>query len=93
MNYYCKNCKLNIYNDCLKNHHSHQIISFDNIGLNNNELNNIEKLFKEIETRIYTCNIIKENINFLFTKKINENICENDYVNEKINILISYLKL
>ena len=74
---------------------SHQIISFDNIGLNNNELNIIENLFKEIETRIYTCNLIKENIKFLFTKmkKKDENIYENDYINDFKKFYIDYLKV
>ena len=95
VNYYCKNCKLNFCNVCLKNHNSHQIISFDNIGLNNNELNIIENLFKEIETRIYTCNLIKENIKFLFTKmkKKDENIYENDYINDFKKFYIDYLKV
>ena len=95
VNYYCKNCKLNFCNDCLKNHNSHEIISFDNIGLNNNELNIIENLFKEIETRIYTCNLIKENIKFLFTKmkKKDENIYENDYINDFKKFYIDYLKV
>jgi len=94
VNYYCKNCKLNFCNDCLEKHNSHQIISFNNIGLNDNEFNIIENLFKEIETRINKFNLIKEKIKLLFNKmiKINENIYQNDYINDFKNYYINYLK-
>jgi hypothetical protein len=45
-----KNCKLNICEDCLKEHNNkHKIVNFNNIGLNNSEINSFNNLFNEIE--------------------------------------------
>jgi len=41
-NYYCVNCKINICDNCLNNHLSHEIIPFDEIGFNNEEINKIK---------------------------------------------------
>ena len=48
LNYYCKNCKLNICECCLDEHYNHNTIPFNNIGLNNDEIKQIEMLFEEI---------------------------------------------
>lgn len=49
---YCINCKLNICKDCLSKHNTHETIPFDTVGLNNEEIKQIEILFKDIEKRI-----------------------------------------
>ena len=43
---YCQNCKLNICESCLDEHKNNKIISFNNIGLNNDEINQIDMLFQ-----------------------------------------------
>ena len=43
LNNYCKNCKKNICNDCLNYHFQHQIISFSQIGLTNEEIKKLDK--------------------------------------------------
>ena len=48
---YCQNCKLNICESCLDEHKNHNTIPFNNIGLNNDEIKQIEMLFQEIEKR------------------------------------------
>ena len=40
--YYCKNCNLNIYEKCFNQHSSYQFIHFSKIGLNDEEINQIE---------------------------------------------------
>ena len=52
LNYYCKNCKLNICEYCLKEHNNHNIIAFYNIGLNDEEKEQIENLFQKIDNKI-----------------------------------------
>ena len=95
-NYYCKSCKLNICDDCLEGHNNHEIISFSYIGLNNNEIETYENLFKEIDENINSFNKIKNDILSLFNKMklINENtsIYENDDNNNYKKYYIDYLK-
>ena len=50
--YYCEDCNENICDDCNDAHNGHRIISFCNIGLNDNEKRKIEKLIQEIEENI-----------------------------------------
>ena len=80
--YYCKNCKKNICNICLKEHSSHNIISFNKIGLNNNEIERIENIFNNIDNQI---NKIKKDIKDLLLKikliKENNSIYDNDINN------------
>ena len=68
LHFYCQNCKLNICEYCLKGHHSHKIISFNNIGLNDNEIKQIENLFQEIENRINIFNKLKMILNNFLKK-------------------------
>ena len=84
INYYCKNCKKNICNDCINLHCSHQYILFSKIGLSNKELNEFEKIYLEIENNLKKFNIIKANITNIMNKiKIeeNKNIYEHDIIN------------
>ena len=50
--FYCKNCKKNISNDCLNDHSQHQIISFSEIGLTNEERKKLDDLKQEIENNL-----------------------------------------
>ena len=51
INYYCKECKKNICDNCIKEHSNHNIIPFYQIGLNDNEIKRIENIFKEIDNK------------------------------------------
>ena len=64
--YYCKNCKLNICEKCLNQHSSHQFIHFSKIGLNDEEINQIKILDKEIEKNINSINQLKNDIQSYF---------------------------
>jgi len=96
MIHYCKNCKLNICEKCLNQHSSHQFIHFSNIGLNNEEINQIDILFKGIEKNINSFNQLKNEIqSFLNEMKIikeNISIYENDEKNNYKKYYIDILK-
>ena len=78
-------CKLNICEKCINQHSSHQFIHFSKIGLNNEEINQIDILFKEIEKNIKSFNKLKNDIqSFLNEMKLikeNKSIYENDEKN------------
>ena len=82
INYYCKSCKNNICDNCIKEHPFHEIIPFNKIGLNKNEMNTIEDLLKDINDKLNNLNKIKENIENYINKikliKENTLIYEND---------------
>ena len=52
INNYCKECKKNICDNCIKEHSNHNIIPFNKIGLNDNEIKRIENIFKEIDNNL-----------------------------------------
>ena len=88
VNYYCKNCKMNICDNCLDNHPSahHEVIPFHQIGLNDSELKKIENLLKSIDVNMNKLKKSRENIELLINKmklcKNNISIYENDSVND-----------
>ena len=97
VNYYCKECKINICDNCLIEHdNSHQIIIFSSIGLNKDERDEIDNLFKDIENQINFLNEYKNNIKSFIDKmksiKENISIYENDDSNKFKNYYIDYLK-
>ena len=96
VSYYCQNCKSNICKDCLKEHNNHKIISFSNIGLNNEEITTIDKLLNEIEKNINLFNKFKKDIELLFEEmkliKDNITIYKNDYNNNYKEYYIDYLR-
>ena len=96
INYYCKNCKKNICNDCINLHSSHQYIHFSKIGLSNNELNELETIYLEIENNLTKFNKIKTNIKDIMNKikiKENNNIYEDDIINNYKRYYINNLNL
>ena len=92
---YCQNCKLNICESCLDEHNNHNIISFNNIGLNDEEIKQIENLFKDIDNKINILNQLKNDIKSFFdemklikeNRRIYENDEENNYKKHYIDIL------
>ena len=93
INNYCTNCKSNICNLCLKQHLSknHKIISFLNIGLNKNELNQIENLLSEINIISQKINQIKYDIETYYNKVKSINTNNNIYENDKKNNFKQYI--
>ena len=96
INYYCKSCKNNICDNCLKEHSFHEIIPFNKIGLNENEMNKIEDLLKDINDKLNNLNKIKENIEKSINKikliKENTLIYENDNNNNYKEYIIKYIE-
>ena len=96
VNFYCQNCQLNICQYCLDKHNEHKIIPFNNIGLNNDEINKIEKLLQEIENKINYFNTIKNKIQSIYHKlkliKENINIYDNDSNNNYKKYYIDILE-
>ena len=62
LNSYCQNCKLNICEFCLNEHNNHKIIPFNKIGLNDNEIKRMEKIFKDIDNKLNKFNKMKKDI-------------------------------
>ena len=95
--YYCVNCNNNICEKCYIEHSSHNVISFENIGLNENEINKIEKLFNEIDENIQSFNRIKEDIQNLLIKmksiKQNQDLYDNDMKKNYKEFYINYLEM
>ena len=93
--YYCINCKNNICDNCLIEHKSHKIIPFDNIGLNELEIKEMEKAIEKIENNFNKLNEIKGSIKRLLNKmkiiKENINIYDNDDKNNYKKYYINYL--
>ena len=85
INFYCKECKINICEDCINKHNKHEIISFSKIGLTNEEINEIENINKEITYNMDKLNKMKDNITFLINQmkliKENNSIYENNSSN------------
>ena len=85
INNYCKQCKKNICEDCLIEHSNHEFIPFNKIGLNENEINRMENIFKEIDNKLNSLNRIKKDIEYLLIKmksiKGNELIYNDDIDN------------
>ena len=85
---YCPDCKCNICEDCLKTHpgNTHKVKFFTNIGLSENESEEIDKLIKEIDDikinskiiNINSFNQIKKFINNIKSIKDNSSIYNND---------------
>ena len=96
LNSYCQNCKLNICEYCLNEHNNHKIIPFNKIGLNDEELNQFDILFKGIEKNINSFNQLKNDIqSFLIETKLikeNKSIYENDEKNNYKKYYIDILK-
>ena len=93
--YYCKNCQLNICEDCKNQHDNHILIPFHEIGFTNEEINQINFLNNEIKTNFNKFNKIKNEINSLIDqiKLINKNneIYQNDSSNNYKKYLIDCL--
>ena len=93
-NSYCKTCQMNICDIC-SNHSSHQVISFSNLGMTNNELKEMEILMKNFDENLRKMEVIKRNIKSFFDKAklINSNtsIFENDTKNNFIKFYIEWL--
>ena len=88
--YYCVGCNENICDDCYDAHseHIHKIISFSDIGLNDNEKRKMEKLMQEIEENIKNLKKKKDKIEKIFKEieKIEQKEKRNIYQsNEKLN--------
>ena len=85
---YCSKCKCNICEKCLETHpgNTHNVIFFTNIGLSENESEEIDKLIKEIDDikinskiiNINSFNQIKKFINNIKSIKDNSSIYNND---------------
>ena len=85
---YCPDCKCNICEDCLKTHpgDTHNVKFFTDIGLSENESEEIDKLIKEIDDikinskiiNINSFNQIKKFINNIKSIKDNSSIYNND---------------
>jgi serine/threonine protein kinase len=75
INNYCKECKKNICDNCIKEHSTHNIIPFNKIGLNDNEIKRIENIFKEIDNKLNIFNKNKKDVEDLLItiKSIKEN--------------------
>ena len=96
-NHYCKDCKKNICVKCLNEHslNSHQIISFFQIGLNENENNEFTKAIKVIDSNLNELNSMKQNIKLLMSNlakikdknEIYENDLDNNFKQYYINCL------
>ena len=97
LNSYCKNCKKNICNDCLNDHSQHQIISFSEIGLTNEEIKKLDKLKQNIENNLNIFMKILINIEKIINEikliKGNEFIYENDEKNNYKKYYIDALEM
>ena len=95
--YYCIKCKTNICENCLNNHSSHKIILLNEIGLSNNEKDNLEKIIKEINLNIEKFQQFQKEINSYYEnlKKSNDNISifSNDPNNNIKKYLIDFLSI
>ena len=90
---YCKDCKINICEECLNNHINHNIIDLNKIGMNNEEIIKTDKLIKDIEINMKNMNKIKEDIiSFLNKIKLNTDII-NDENNNFKKYYIEYLEI
>ena len=56
--YYCSQCKINICDICIKNHENHKYIPFSEIGLNDKEINEMNKYLIEIRQNLKDLNKI-----------------------------------
>ena len=97
LNSYCKDCKSNICYLCfMEKHNNHNITNFNEIGYNENEINEIKEIIKEIDNNIIKYKENKKNIE-MFIKKIskvknNKNIYDNDIENNYKQIYINTMK-
>ena len=90
---YCTICKMNICEECLNNHLTHNIIDLNKIGMNNEEKIKTDKLIEEIEINMKNMNKIKEDIiSFLNKIKLNKDII-NDENNNFKKYYIEYLEI
>ena len=73
---YCENCQTNICIDCFTDSHlSDHVIPFSKIGINDDEMENLQKEITNIEKNINLLNEVKNKINNLFVEinKVNQN--------------------
>ena len=95
INNYCKECKKNICDNCIEEHLTHNIIPFNKIGLNENEIKRMENIFKDIDNKLTKFNKMKKDIEDLLIKiksiKENKLIYENDIDNKYKEYYIKYL--
>ncbi len=94
---YCLNCKNNICEECFNNHLNHNMISFNKIGMNEEEKKISENLIKEIEINVNKINKMKEDLTLFINKfkdtKENTNIYENDDKNNFKRYYMKYLEI
>ena len=102
--YYCINCKNNICDNCLIEHKSHKLFSFNDIGLNESETIKMDNILQQIENNLIKLNKLKERIinllNHIKLKKENSSIFNNDihnnfkqYYIDCLNIINNRLKI
>jgi Rps23 Pro-64 3,4-dihydroxylase Tpa1-like proline 4-hydroxylase len=88
---------MNICDQCFNNHSNHNLIPFNKIGLNEEEILQKDQLIKEIELNFQHINKIKQDINaFLNSIKniqLNNNIYNNDNNNNYKYYYIQFLKI
>ena len=96
MNFYCKNCKKNICEDCINEHSNHIVIPFSKIGLNDEEKKNFDNITQQVEHNLNNLFTQLINVNNLFNKmsfiKENYSIYENDSNNNYKIFYIDILK-
>ena len=97
VNNYCKTCKKNICNSCLKEHSQHQTISFSEIGLTNEERKKLDDLKQEIENNLNIFSKISNNIENIIKQikliKGNEFAYKNDEKNNYKKYYIDLLEM
>ena len=106
INYYCKDCKNNICENCyIETHSSHHLIQISKIGFSNKEIKIINTLKKRIDNIINQVNNMKNNIEILYDKiknlKENNSIYKNDtpknnikeYLKQTLNYITEKLKI
>ena len=95
--YNCVTCKKNICEDCINQHSSHKRILLNEIGLSNNEINQIEKVLNDINSNIEKVKQIQQEIKLFYNelKQSQENISifsndpNNDIKTYLINLLLA----
>ena len=104
LNFYCCDCKINLCENCLIEHKSHKLFSFNDIGLNESETIKMDNILQQIENNLIKLNKLKERIinllNHIKLKKENSSIFNNDihnnfkqYYIDCLNIINNRLKI
>ncbi len=90
---YCKNCKMNVCEECLNNHINHNFIDLNKIGMNDEEILKTDQLIKEIEINMLKMHKIKQDMSSFLNKiKLNKEVINDDNNNFK-KYYIEYLEI